>query len=164
MFSVLWFPCLCVYNGLLWVILVVWVSLLSFPSPICWAVFLNISWHVLLSYLPLKMSCFHSFFWYKCWYSQSHFLNSAPVSVFSYRLQFFIFSQAITEMDAFICTCTRWPKFNIKYTLLRKHELRLFFKKISLLLSAMPYTGACIALCASTKVYDCGVSCACLLL
>lgn len=153
-----------VSNGLLWVILVVWVSLLSFPSPICWAVFLNISWHVLLSYLPLKMSCFHSFFWYKCWYSQSHFLNSAPVSVFSYRLQFFTFSQAITEMDAFICTCTRWPKFNIKYTLLRKHELRLFFFKISLLLSAMPYTGACIALCASTKVYDCGVSCACLLL
>lgn len=134
MFSVLWFPCLCVYNGLLLVILVVWVSLLSFPSPICWAVFLNISWHVLLSYLPLKMSCFHSFFWYKCWYSQSHFLNSAPVSVFSYRLQFFIFSQAITEMGAFICTCTRWPKFNIKYMLLRKHELRLFFFKISLLL------------------------------
>lgn len=133
MFSVLWFPCLCVYNGLLWVILVVWVSLLSFPSPICWAVFLNISWHVLLSYLPLKMSCFHSFFWYKCWYSQSYFLNSAPVSVslclFSYRLQFFIFSQAITEMDAFICTCTRWPKFNIKYTLLRKHGLWLFLKK-----------------------------------
>lgn len=38
------------------------------------------------------------------------------------------------------------------------------FLKMSLLLSAMPYTGACIALCASTKVYDCGVSCACLLL